>query len=98
MKFTPPNPHVDPPKIEDWSEIKDAELSPKAKMYLNKWEKSKQKNAEKMANKIANEKRAKRRDFLFELFKALIISLFTLAVEHILNIISFVQGVIQSFQ
>lgn len=39
MNFTPPKPRIDPPKINDWSKLKDIELSAKSKAYVEKWEK-----------------------------------------------------------
>ena len=49
----------------------------------------KQQQAEEVAEKKAEEKRVKRADFLFELFKALAVAGVTLLVEHIGDIWAF---------
>lgn len=49
----------------------------------------KQQQAEEVAEKKAEEKRVKRADFLFELFKALAVAVVTLLVEHIGDIWAF---------
>lgn len=49
----------------------------------------KQQQAEDMAEKKAEEKRVKRSDLLFELFKALAVAGVTLLVEHIGDIWAF---------
>lgn len=49
----------------------------------------KQQQAKEMAKKKAEEKRVKRADFLFELVKALTVSIVTLVLEHIGDIWAF---------
>ena len=49
----------------------------------------KQQQAEEVAEKKAEEKRVKRADLLFELFKALAVAGVTLLVEHIGDILAF---------
>lgn len=49
----------------------------------------KQQQAEEVAEKKTEEKRVKRADFLFELFKALAVAGVTLLVEHIGDIWAF---------
>ena len=49
----------------------------------------KQQQAEEVAEKKTEEKRVKRADFLFELFKALAVAGVTLLVEHVGDIWSF---------
>ena len=94
--FTPPTPSPNMPKV-DVDALKNVNVdNPHIKKYLEKYRASKEDASKKVAEEIAKEKRIKRTDFLVELLKAAIIALFTLAIEHIMDIIGFVQNTFSS--
>lgn len=91
MAFTPPMPHIDLRDIpDDISKIDPNSLkSKRGREILKKYEDLKKQKAEDVAKKKAEEKRKKRSDFLLDLFKALIVAVVTLVIEHFVDIIRF---------
>lgn len=96
MRFVPPKPTI--PEIDtstfvslSQAERKALASSANVRKYTDKYTSSKEKIAEEMAKQKAADKRKKRIDFLVELVKAAIIALLTLTIEHIGDIVSFVQ-------
>lgn len=59
-------------------------------------QKSIQQNTEKVANEIAKQNRSGVRKFLLELFKAIIVGVVTLSIEHIFDIWAFLKPFFQS--
>lgn len=91
MHFTPPPPTgKKPTEGIDFSKIDPN--SPKVQKYKEKYRLREKEAAKKMAQKVADEKRKKRSDFLLDLFKALIIAVATLAIEHFMDIVRLVQS------
>lgn len=89
MHFTPPPPIKKPDKVD----LSKLDLnSQKARKYKEKYQLREKQTAQKMAQKIADEKRKKRSDFLLDLFKALVIAVATLAIEHFMDIVRLIQG------
>lgn len=91
MKSTLPSPFLKTPKIDKDLKKEVNPDNPKIKKYTEKYYLREKQAAEKMSKKIAEEKRKKRSDFLFEIAKAVIVSVTTLAVEHFFDIVRFFQ-------
>lgn len=94
MHFTPPLPTGKKPILEDIDFSKIDHNSPKVQKYKEKYRLREKEAAKKMAQKEADEKRKKRSDFLLDLFKALIIAVATLTIEHFMDIVRLVQGLL----
>lgn len=96
--FVPPNPldkmDIDQSGIPDIESIKSSNLYAK---YAEKYKRLEDQKAKEMADKIADEKRKKRSDFLLDLFKALIIAVATLAIEHFMDIVRFFRDLLSGF-
>ena len=88
-------PHL--PKIKDPLTLKDLAINPRVQKYTKKYKLSKEQDSQKMANEIADKKNAKRREFLLDLIKAIIVALTTLFIEHIADIVKFIHGILQSY-
>lgn len=90
MRFIPPLPKHKKPVI-------NADLSlplsnnPKVTKYTDKYRRSEEQAAKEMAEKITAEKNTKKSEFLLDLIKALIIAIATLAIEHFMDIVRFVE-------
>ena len=97
MIFTPPRHHTDFPDLpDDLSRIDPNSLkSKRGREILRKYELLKEQEANEMAQKIAEEKHKKRSYFFLDLFKALIIAVITLVIEHFMDIVRLIKSLLE---
>lgn len=95
MHFTPPpiidksiKQSIDLSKID----LNNPETQKYIKKYREKYRKLEEQQAQKMAKEIADEKRKKRSEFFLDIFKAIIVAVATLGIEHFMDIVRFIQN------